>query len=114
MMEIGDASESTPHNGRGPPPLQSSFNSVLDQITSGQRQAFVASMPSTHHAGILPEQFDGQGFKIWAQKMTFYLSTLNLAKYLKEEKPVLSLDQINACSQAVLDNWDQGDYMCRG
>ncbi|KAL9447410.1 hypothetical protein AB3S75_014972 [Citrus x aurantiifolia] len=34
-----------------------------------------------------PEKFNGQNFKRWQQKMFFYLTTLNLARFLTENAP---------------------------
>ncbi|GKE67115.1 pol polyprotein [Tanacetum coccineum] len=34
-----------------------------------------------------PEKFNGQNFKRWQQKMFFYLTTLGLARFLKETAP---------------------------
>ncbi|GJV30047.1 zinc finger, CCHC-type containing protein [Tanacetum coccineum] len=34
-----------------------------------------------------PEKFNGQNFKRWQQKMFFYLTTLNLARFLKKTTP---------------------------
>ncbi|GKB74704.1 retrovirus-related pol polyprotein from transposon TNT 1-94, partial [Tanacetum coccineum] len=34
-----------------------------------------------------PEKFNGQNFKRWQQKMFFYLTTLGLARFLKESAP---------------------------
>ncbi|GKE10448.1 hypothetical protein Tco_1413999, partial [Tanacetum coccineum] len=34
-----------------------------------------------------PEKFNGHNFKRWQQKMFFYLTTLNLARFLKETAP---------------------------
>lgn len=34
-----------------------------------------------------PKKFNGQNFKRWQQKMFFYLTTLNLARFLKENPP---------------------------
>ncbi|GKF55322.1 hypothetical protein Tco_0165662, partial [Tanacetum coccineum] len=33
------------------------------------------------------EKFNGQNFKRWQQKMFFYLTTLGLARFLKETAP---------------------------
>ncbi|KAL4387493.1 hypothetical protein GQ457_09G020390 [Hibiscus cannabinus] len=38
-----------------------------------------------------PSKFTGQNFKTWQQKMLFYLTMLNLAKYLKEDTPVVAV-----------------------
>ena len=32
-----------------------------------------------------PEKFNGQNFKCWQQKMFFYLTTLNLTRFLTED-----------------------------
>ncbi|GKE02799.1 hypothetical protein Tco_1390782, partial [Tanacetum coccineum] len=34
-----------------------------------------------------PEKFNGQNFKMWQQKMFFYLTTWNLARFLNEIAP---------------------------
>ena len=34
-----------------------------------------------------PEIFNGQNFKRWQQKMFFYLTTLNLGRFLTEDAP---------------------------
>ena len=34
-----------------------------------------------------PEKFNGQNFKRWQQKMFFYLTTLNLVRFLTEDAP---------------------------
>lgn len=34
-----------------------------------------------------PEKFSGNNFKRWQQKMLFYLTTLNLARFLTEKAP---------------------------
>ena len=39
--------------------------------------------------GEKPENFGGVDFKCWQQKMLFYLTTLNLAKFLTEDAPIL-------------------------
>ena len=36
------------------------------------------------------EKFNGNDFKRWQQKMLFYLTTLNLAKFLREDAPICS------------------------
>ncbi|KAL6558179.1 hypothetical protein OROMI_018529 [Orobanche minor] len=37
-----------------------------------------------------PEKFAGADFKKWQQKMFFYLTTLGMAVYLKDDPPVVS------------------------
>ncbi|KAL4388943.1 hypothetical protein GQ457_09G027690 [Hibiscus cannabinus] len=38
-----------------------------------------------------PSKFTGQNFKTWQQKKLFYLTMLNLAKYLNEDSPVVTI-----------------------
>ena len=38
-----------------------------------------------------PSKFNGQNFKTWQQKMMFYLTMLNLEKYLKEDPLVIAV-----------------------
>ena len=48
----------------------------------------IAAVPVHHDEK--PEKFNGLNFKRWQQKMLFYLTTLNLARFLTEEPPKLS------------------------
>ena len=43
------------------------------------------TVPVAH--GEKPEKFGGANFKQWQSKMLFYLTTLQLAKFLKETPP---------------------------
>ena len=45
--------------------------------------------------GEKPEKFTGTEFKRWQQKMLFYLTTLSLAKFLREDPPVLDEGETN-------------------
>ncbi|XP_068312433.1 uncharacterized protein [Pyrus communis] len=45
-------------------------------------------IPSSTNHGEKPEKFNGIDFKRWLQKMLFYLTTLNLAKFLIEDASV--------------------------
>ncbi|KAK9030483.1 hypothetical protein V6N11_031909 [Hibiscus sabdariffa] len=58
-------------------------------------------------------KFTGQNFKTWQQKMLFYLTMLNLAKYLNEDSPVVTIgdgegevDDLTAFS--ITQAWEQG------
>ena len=43
-------------------------------------------VPAVHH-GEKPEKFNRLNFKMWQQKMLFYLTILNFARFLIEEAP---------------------------
>ena len=53
--------------------------------------AVPVSVPVNH--GEKPEKFSGLNFKRWQQKMLFYLTTLNLARFLTENALVLKDDE---------------------
>ena len=51
----------------------------------------MASMTVSH--GEKPEKFNGTKFKRWQQKMLFYLTTLNLTRFLQEDAPTLKKNE---------------------
>ena len=55
-------------------------------------------------------KFDGTEFKMWQQKMLFYLTTLHLAKFLQEDPQEIRTDRD---SVLAVDAWTQGDFFCR-
>ncbi|XP_073121333.1 uncharacterized protein [Henckelia pumila] len=59
-----------------------------------------------------PEKFFGTDFKTWQQKMLFYLTTLHLARFLKE---VVAVPAPNVDTQArsAFDAWSHSDFLCR-
>ncbi|KAH9751211.1 hypothetical protein KPL71_014192 [Citrus sinensis] len=60
-----------------------------------------------------PEKFNGQNFKRWQQKMFFYLTTLNLARFLTEDasKPKEGETDIQVAS--AIDAWHHSDFLCK-
>ena len=67
---------------------------------------------STVH-GEKPEKFKGSEFKRWQMKMLFYLTTLNLAKCLKETAPSLKEGETDKTVVAAVQNWIHSDFLCR-
>ena len=47
-----------------------------------------------------------------AEEMLFYLTTLNLSRYLREETPMLTAESDTQAVFAV-DAWKHSDYICR-
>ncbi|KAL2526336.1 Retrovirus-related Pol polyprotein from transposon TNT 1-94 [Abeliophyllum distichum] len=92
----------------------------LDASPSGTKT--VASMPSlatgptvtvpVNH-GEKSEKFNGSNFKRWQQKMLFYLTTLNLARFLTENTPVLQEGQGDIQAISAVDAWKYSDFLCR-
>ncbi|KAL0295397.1 UNVERIFIED_CONTAM: hypothetical protein Sangu_2509800 [Sesamum angustifolium] len=63
--------------------------------------------------GERPEKFSDNDFKRWNQKMLFYLTTLNLARFLSEEAPVVSEGKTDTQKRVAMDAWGYGDFLCR-
>ena len=59
-----------------------------------------------------PEKFNGMNFKYWQQKMHFYLTTLHMDRFLKEEPPLLTAES-NMQTVYAADAWKHSDYICR-
>ncbi|KAL3722375.1 hypothetical protein ACJRO7_034707 [Eucalyptus globulus] len=60
-----------------------------------------------------PEKFTRVGFKQWQQKMYFYLTMLNLTKYLSEVCPIISPNEQDVTMLGALEAWKHGDFLCR-
>ncbi|KAL5547869.1 hypothetical protein UlMin_003100 [Ulmus minor] len=73
--------------------------------------AVPVSVPVNH--GEKPEKFSGLNFKRWQQKMLFYLTTLNLARFLTENAPVLKDDEQDIQAVSAVDAWKHSDFLCR-
>ncbi|RVW46387.1 Retrovirus-related Pol polyprotein from transposon TNT 1-94 [Vitis vinifera] len=61
--------------------------------TVAQVPAMPTAVPISVSPGEKPEKFSGLNFKRWQQKMLFYLTTLNLARFLTEDAPKLKEDE---------------------
>ncbi|GJV27831.1 hypothetical protein Tco_1384279 [Tanacetum coccineum] len=63
-----------------------------------------------------PKKFNGQNFKRWQQKMFFYLTTLGLARFLKETvhqvKPPAEGQSSNAQAVQAVEAWKHSDFLC--
>ncbi|CAA7035407.1 unnamed protein product [Microthlaspi erraticum] len=53
----------------------------------------------------------GNGFKTWQQKMLFFLTNLNLDKYLKDDAPIVPPGNTDS---TIMDRWTQSDFLCKG
>ena len=69
--------------------------------------------PMTVSHGEKPEKFNGTEFKRWQQKMLFYLTTLNLARFLQEDAPALKEDETDKQVVAAVEAWKHADFLCR-
>ena len=69
------------------------------------------AVPVNH--GEKPENFSGTEFKRWQQKMMFYLTTLNLARFLNKNVLVLTEDMTTPNKVATVDAWNHADFLCQ-
>ena len=69
--------------------------------------------PMTMSHGEKPENFNGTEFKRWQQKMLFYLTTLNLARFLQEDAPALKENETDRQVVAAVEAWKHADFLCR-
>ncbi|KAL7195835.1 hypothetical protein ACSBR1_035965 [Camellia fascicularis] len=65
--------------------------------------SLVMIVPVNH--GKKLEKFSETDFKRWRQKMLFYLTTLNLARFLRENASTLNEDEIDWQVVAAVDTW---------
>lgn len=59
------------------------------------------------------EKFNGLNFKRWQQKTLFYLTTLNLVRFLTETAPVLNEGEGDIQAVSALDTWKHSDFLCQ-
>ena len=69
------------------------------------------TVPINH--GEKPEKFNGTEFKRWQQNMLFYLTTLNLAKFLYENAPNLKENEMDKQVVATMEAWKHADFLCK-
>ena len=60
-----------------------------------------------------PEKFTGSYFKRWQQKMLFYLTTVNLARFLYETAPEIPEGCTDVQVVSAVDAWKHSEYLCR-
>ena len=72
------------------------------------------SVPSVFTQGLMPDKFDGKGFKTWQKKMLFFLTTLKLDKFIQEDKPLVPYGIDDVHTLASDDIWVHSDFVCKG
>ncbi|KAK3025308.1 hypothetical protein RJ639_044439 [Escallonia herrerae] len=73
---------------------------------------YVAPAHGSVGLGERPEKFNGKDFKRWQQKMLFYLTTVNLARFLQEDAPDLG-ENPDRQTVAAVDAWKHSDFCAR-
>ncbi|KAL2471234.1 Uncharacterized protein Adt_39370 [Abeliophyllum distichum] len=69
------------------------------------------NVPVNH--GEKPEKFNGLNFKRWRQEMLFYLTTLNLTRFLTEGAPKLNKGEGDIQTVSAVEAWKHSDFLCR-
>ncbi|KAL2541555.1 Uncharacterized protein Adt_02533 [Abeliophyllum distichum] len=59
------------------------------------------------------EKFNGLNFKRWQQKMLFYLTTLNLTRFLIEDAPKLTQGDKDIQAISAVEAWKHSDFLCQ-
>ncbi|XP_076948604.1 uncharacterized protein LOC143620918 [Bidens hawaiensis] len=79
-------------------------------VTTG----LVAPLPTAvaYHAE-KPKKLTGVNFKQWQQKLFFYLTTLNLTRFLTETVPQVDEGAMDAQSLSAVQAWNHSDFLCR-
>ncbi|KAK3022457.1 hypothetical protein RJ639_046332 [Escallonia herrerae] len=98
-------SETNPDSGSVNPNVQHSGGTVY-------ATPYVASAHGSVGLGERPEKFNRKDFKRWQQKMLFYLTTLNLARFLQEDAPDLG-ENPDRQTVAAMDAWKHSDFLCK-
>ena len=96
-----------------------SDNVVMDGLAqvATPTVARVPTLPTIVLISVSPreklEKFSRLNFKRWQQKMLFYLTTLNLTRFLTENTPKLREDKLDIQVFSVVDAWKYSDFLGR-
>ncbi|XP_075108841.1 uncharacterized protein LOC142180691 [Nicotiana tabacum] len=60
-----------------------------------------------------PEMFSGIDFKRWQMNMLFYLTTLSLQRFIKEDPPVLAEGTPDDERFVVTEAWKHSNFLCK-
>ncbi|KAK6156300.1 hypothetical protein DH2020_010548 [Rehmannia glutinosa] len=63
--------------------------------------------------GEKPAKFSGGDFQRWQQKMLFYVTTLGLSRFLKEDPPAVGDEESDNERRIAVDAWHNSDFLCR-
>ncbi|XP_076894669.1 uncharacterized protein LOC143547036 [Bidens hawaiensis] len=94
-------------------PMSTAVSAIVTSVVA-VTTGLVAPLPNaiTTHAE-KPEKFTGVNFIQWQQKMFFYLTTLNLARFLTETIPQVDEGAMDAQSLSAVQAWNHSDFLCQ-
>ncbi|XP_070018327.1 uncharacterized protein [Nicotiana sylvestris] len=85
-------------------------NQVVSMVTANALTS--RTTPAALAPAKKPEKIFGIDFKCWQQKMFFYLTTLSLQKFTKEDVLVLSNETPETERFLVIEVWKHLDFLC--
>ena len=88
------------------------FSQVANPIVA-QVQVMPIIVSISVSLGETPKKFNGLNFKWWQKKMLFYLTTLNLARFLTKDAPKLKKDEHDIQVINAMEAWKHSDFLCR-
>ncbi|KAL2506121.1 Uncharacterized protein Adt_21742 [Abeliophyllum distichum] len=96
--------------------LSPSMNQTVAQVPSFVVTQTIAptghvSVPVNH--GEKLEKFNGLNFKRWQQKVLFYLTTLNLARFLTEDAPKLKQGERDIQAVIAVEACKHSNFLCQ-
>lgn len=59
-----------------------------------------------------PKKFNGVNFKVWQQKMLFYLTSIQQQRFLKEDPPMVPEGVVDPSVQQTVDAWNHSNFLC--
>lgn len=71
----------------------------------------INKLPAAPIQGEKPKKFLDTDFKRWQQKILSYLTTMNLARFLKENCPTMSENKTNNERRIAYDAWNHTDFL---
>ncbi|XP_028073595.1 uncharacterized protein LOC114276060 [Camellia sinensis] len=63
--------------------------------------------------GETPKKFNGAEFRRWQQKMLFYITTLNLARFIRKDALLLTKNEADQQMVVVVEAWKHVDFLYR-
>ncbi|KAA3466959.1 pol polyprotein [Gossypium australe] len=101
LIEKVETSTNSPNSQSGAlvPTQASNQNSMLPVLVSHNEK---------------PAEFSGQNFKTWQQKRLFYLSMLNLAKFLKDDPPTIKEGEVDDVTVfTTIEAWEHSNFFVK-
>ena len=92
--------------------MKTEINNIETIITSTPTPVVPVMTPvvPVNHGEKL-EKFNGNDFKRWQQKMIFYLTTLNLARFTHEKAQSLNEGETDRQVVAAVHAWKHGEFL---